>query len=480
MHRGLKWTGVVLSLAPLLGACSGDDAGASEADNTGGVASSTGGAYGSGGQVGSGGQEGSGGFVPSGGASGAGGVVGSGGVVDSGGSGGDATGGTTTGGSGGTQGAGGSGGASEWFPCDAAPNTYDVTVIGAGNSWTVSGGNGGDANHDGLQAAMTAGFGRLTAARTTKQTMLVQGNGTVDASAQLRLPSYVVLNVCGTIEVTGTASGSDRSPLYARGATDIDIPHVRITGNPQYGMFFRQVSNIHLGIVDLAFNKASSGIGVRIDNNPSSNGPKVTNIQIDHITADGCGSHALETYGVDDLRVGRVEGTNLGECGVLLNDTVNAEVGAVHCENCATGTGYAAFRIANSAGKIGSDWPAGNIHVGEVFARGGGRGIFSVSGSGGLTIDRIDIADTGNNPILLQNCYNTTIAAESGTVSRGSVILSNDTNNTNNGTYEPSRNVTLQNLTLSNGASVSEAWCDLGDRGNRARNISGGSVSMCN
>ena len=102
-----------------------------------------------------------------------------------------------------------------------------------------------------------------------------------------------------------------------------------------------------------------------------------------------------------------------------------------------------------------------------------------MSGSGGLTIDRIDIADTGNNAILLQNCYNTTIAAESGTVSNGSVLLSNDTDNTNNGTYEPSQNVTLQNLTLSNGATLSEAWCDLGDRGNRAVNISGATPNMC-
>jgi hypothetical protein len=112
-------------------------------------------------------------------------------------------------------------------------------------------------------------------------------------------------------------------------------------------------------------------------------------------------------------------------------------------------------------------------------ARRGGRGIFSVSGSGGLTIDEIDLADTGNNAILLQNCYNTTIAAKSGTVAGGTVLLSNDTDNTNSGRYEPSRDVTLQNLTLSEGASVTEAWCDLGDRGNRARNITGGTVDPC-
>jgi hypothetical protein len=116
--------------------------------------------------------------------------------------------------------------------------------------------------------------------------------------------------------------------------------------------------------------------------------------------------------------------------------------------------------------------------VGEVYARGGGRGIFSVSGSGGLVIDRIDIADTGNDAILLQNCYNTVIAAESGVVRNGNITLSNDTDNTNSGRYEPSSNVLLSNLTLEN-ASITEGWCDLGDRGNRAQNVSGGTVNLC-
>jgi hypothetical protein len=339
-------------------------------------------------------------------------------------------------------------------------------------------GDGAAASFSDMASALSNGYGRLTANRTTKEAMLVQGDGTIDASAQLKLPSYIVLNLCGNIEVTGTASGSDRSPLYARDRTDIDIPHASITGNPQYGMFFRSVSNIRLGQINLKFNKASSGIGIRIDNNPSAGGAKVKNVTIDYVYAETTGSHGIETYGVDDVTIGRLDGLNTGECGVLLNATTNAEVGVVHCENCAEGTGYAAFRIANDAGKIGDAWPEGNIHVGEVYAREGGRGIFSVSGSGGLTIDKIDIADTGNNAILLQNCYNTKIAAVSGKVTNGSVLLSNDTTNTDNGKFPGSQNVTLQNLTLSN-ATVSEAWCELGDRGNRAMNITGGTVDMC-
>jgi hypothetical protein len=192
------------------------------------------------------------------------------------------------------------------------------------------------------------------------------------------------------------------------------------------------------------------------------------------------GSHVVETYGIRNIKIGTVEGNGVGECGLLFNRSINAEVGLVTCTNCATGTGYAAFRVANSVGKVGSTFPADNIHVGKVYARGGGRGIFSVSGSGGLTIDEIDIANTGNGPILLQNAYNTTIAAKSGTVSGGLVQISNDTDNTNSGTYPPSQNVAIKNLTLSSGASVRQDWCSqYGKNGCTATNVTGGTVSMC-
>lgn len=387
-----------------------------------------------------------------------------------------------TGGSGGaTAGNGGSDGGEDWFPCDGDASVYDVVVTGTGNSWTIEGGSQPAESANSWQQAMSAGFDRLTPGRNTKEAMLVMGDGSIAANTRLSVPSYVILNLCGTVDVSDSGSG-DQSPFYVRGQTDVDIPHARITGSPPYGMFFRETSNVRLGSIEIALRPDNGpGIGIRIDNssNAGAGGPMVENFRIDHLTVSGTLSHGLETYGLDGLVVGRVDGTDTGESGVLLNRTINAEVGIVHCENCASiDDGYAAFRIANDAGKIGNEWPAGNIHVEDVYARDGGRGIFSVSGSGGLTIDRIDIANTGNNAILLQNCYNTVIAAESGTIAGGQVVLSNDTENTNSGRYEPSQNVTLQNLTL-DGASVSEAWCDLGDRGNRAVNISGGNVDMC-
>jgi len=360
--------------------------------------------------------------------------------------GGTPTGGTEAGGSptGGAAagGSGTGGGGDEWFPCDGSTEGYDATAIQSGGTWTVTA--GGSTRYTGadMAAAMSAAYGALSSGRTTKESVLIQGSGDVSADAQIRIPAYTIVNLCGTLNVTGTASQSDRSPFYARGATDIDIPHATLTGNPQYGMFFRQVSRLHLGQLAFRLGGASSGIGVRIDNNPSGGGAFVTDVTIDYVYAEATGSHGVETYGVDGFTLGRFDGVDTGECGVLLNMSVNAEIGAVHCENCGAGTGYAAFRMANRNGRIGDAYPT-NVHVGEVYARGGGRGVFCVSESGGAVIDRVDLADTGSNAILLENCYNVTIAAESGRVEGpGDVrIAARDE-------FANSADITLSNLTL--------------------------------
>jgi hypothetical protein len=243
-----------------------------------------------------------------------------------------------------------------------------------------------------------------------------------------------------------------------------------MTGSPSYGIFFRGTNDMILGNLDLRLSGGSPGIAIRVDTSgrAGSDTTFVKNLRIDRVYGSGMSSQLVETYGVDGIQIGTVEGNSVGECGVLLNRSINAEVGEVRCTNCGTGTGYAAFRIANSAGRINGSYPVGNIHVGKVYARGGGRGIFSVSASGGLTIDTVDIADTGNNPILLENCTNTTIAAVSGTISKGQVRIAGTTQS----------NIALKNLTLTNGASVLQSPCS-GTNTCTATNVTGGTVTMC-
>ncbi|HET9959154.1 MAG TPA: hypothetical protein VFQ61_31910 [Polyangiaceae bacterium] len=390
-------------------------------------------------------------------------------------------GGSSVGGAMGGSAAGGAPATGSAYSCDGTTAGYDVVATQSGSTWTVSQGSRQVYSGSDFQQVLTRAYASLSSGRTTKQSILIQGSGDIPASAQVAIPSYTRLNVCGTVNVTGTASGSDRSPFYARNARDIEISNLKMTGAPQYGIFFRQTNNVILGHIELRLS-SSAGIGVRVDSGPSAQSQTTfnENLTIDYVYGSGMGSHVVETYGISNIRIGTIEGSAVGECGLLLNRSIHAEIGLVSCSDCATGTGYAAFRVANSVGKVGNDFPSGDIHVGKVYARGGGRGIFSVSGSGGLTIDEIDIANTGSTPILLQNAYNTIIAAKAGTVSKGLVQLSNDTDNTNEGVYPPSKNVKLQNLVLSNGASVRQDWCaQFGSNGCSAANITGGTVSMC-
>lgn len=372
----------------------------------------------------------------------------------------DGTGGMGTGGMGtGGMGTGGSGGGSDLadeYPCDGSTAGYDYVVDGSGNSHTVN----GSGNYS-FQDAYSTALG------TGNRSVLVLSSGDVSGAAQIRIRENTVLNVCGTINVTNNVSGSDRSPAFARSASNIQIPHFNLTGSAQYGMFFREVHDVHLGEINI---NGTSGLGIRIDNNPGNNCwgtcNQNTNISIDNVSVSNTGGHGVETYGVDGLTIGTVTARNTTNAGLLLNATINATVGMVDGEDVATGNGYATFRVANQAGKIGNSWPAGNIHVGTVRARRGGRGIFCVSDSGGTTIDNVDIADTGNNSMLLENCHNFRVAAVSGTVDGGGGIIITQRSDE----HTPTSNVTLQNLTA-NGVSV-DGRCGLG-AGNVICNMSG-------
>ncbi|WP_112261231.1 hypothetical protein [Lentzea terrae] len=324
---------------------------------------------------------------------------------------------------------------------------FNAEAVLSGSTWTAR--NGGRTVYTGgdLRAAVQAAVNSLAAGRTSKQWVLVRGNGSMSAGSRISLPSYTGIDVCGTINVTGSGSG-DQAPIYSRGTRDVEVRYLSVTGRPLYGIFMRNVDNLVLGQIDM---RLSGGLGVRIDNRGNTS-VRSRNIRIDNVFVSGAGSHAVETYGVDGLTIGTVTARSVGESGLLLNDTINATVGTVDAENAGAGTGYAAFRTANRNGRIGNGYPA-NVRVGTVRARGGGRGVFCVSESGGLVIDRVDIANTGNNSVLIENCHHVNLAAQSGTVTGGGEIrLAARSEFPNNS------DITVQNLTVNN-SSVRESPC---------------------
>ncbi|MEV4490540.1 RICIN domain-containing protein [Micromonospora coxensis] len=295
--------------------------------------------------------------------------------------------------------------------------SYQAEAVLNGSTWTARNGSSTVYSGSSMLSAMQAAVNSLSAGRTSKQRVVVRGSGSMSAGSRLSLPSYTTLAVCGTINVTGSGSG-DYAPVYSRGTTDVEVQNLTLTGAPLYGIFMRNVNNLSLGQIDM---RLSGGLGVRIDNHGGDRAVKVRNVRIDTVYVSGTGAHGVETYGVDGLTIGTVTARNTGYSGLLLNDTINAVVGTVDAQGAGTGTGYAAFRMANRNGRVGSSYPT-NIRVGNVIAAGGGRGIFCVSESGGAVIDRVTISHTGNNSILVENCHNVTIAGVSGTVTGGGEV----------------------------------------------------------
>ncbi|WP_051764828.1 hypothetical protein [Streptomyces sp. NRRL F-5135] len=327
--------------------------------------------------------------------------------------------------------------------------SYQAEAVLSGNTWTARRGSGVVYTGTDMRAAVQAAVNSLTAGRTSKERVVVRGSGSIGAGSRISLPSYTTLDVCGTINVTGSGSG-DQAPVYARGARDIEVQNLSVTGTPLYGIFMRNVQNVVLGRIDM---RLAAGLGVRIDNRGDTT-QWTRNVRIDNVYVSGASSHAVETYGVDGLTIGTVTARDVGESGLLLNQTVNATVTKVDADGAGAGTGYAAFRMANRNGRVGSGYPT-NIRVGEVVARGGGRGVFCVSESGGAVIDRVNLSGTGNNAILIENCYNVNLAAQSGSVTGGGEIrLAARSEFANNS------DITVQNLTVTD-SQITENPCGI-------------------
>ncbi|MFC3517877.1 right-handed parallel beta-helix repeat-containing protein [Streptomonospora nanhaiensis] len=325
--------------------------------------------------------------------------------------------------------------------------SFHASVVRSGGTWTAY--DGGETVYSGtnLLEAMRSAVRALTPGRTSVERIVVRGSGEVSAGQSLDLPSYTSLEVCGTVNVVGTPGG-DHAVVRARNVQHVSVPYLNVTGAPYFGVFVRNGEHIHLGQIDM---RLSGGLGVRIDNHADRSRP-TRDVTIDDVYVSGTGNHGVETYGVDGLTIGAVTARNTAYSGLLLNQTVNARVGRVDGQGTGTGTGYAAFRMANRNGRIGDSYPT-NVRVGEVVARGGGRGLFCVSESGGAVIDRVDIADTGSNAILVENCHNVTIAAQSGRVEGpGDIRIASRAE------FPVSSGITLQNLTVVDSA-ITERPC---------------------
>ncbi|OVE85807.1 hypothetical protein B2G88_03045 [Natronolimnobius baerhuensis] len=269
----------------------------------------------------------------------------------------------------------------------ATADSHEADVWSDGGTWYAEAHGSEVYSGSDYITAIQAAVDGLTDGRQSKETVIVWDSGTADLGGDtgVELPSYTVLDIRETM----TVPGSGGVPIYADSVESIEIPTYSLEGSPDMGVQIQRASDVYFGDVTMDID---SGLGIRIDNAyETGNAVTTEDVTIDSATISGSGSHAVETYGVHDIDIGTVETEDTGGCGLLLNDTSSANVDLVDAIRADEGGGYAGFRCANDAGP--------NIHVDEVRASNCGRGVFTVSGSHGITIDHVDIDSCGSNLI---------------------------------------------------------------------------------
>lgn len=330
-----------------------------------------------------------------------------------------------------------------------------AVVSGSNGNYTVNGSNAGSNYLDAINSAISS----LTRGRSTQERVTVLADGSIGAGS-INLPSHTALEVCGTMNV---GNARNRGAIQATGVRDVAIPHLNMTGSPYFGLLFYDVHGLHLGQINL---RLSSGLGIRFHRDQ----PGSTNVRMDNVFVSGTNNHGVETWNIDGLQIGTITARNTGYAGLLLNNSRNATIDLVDGQATGNGTGYATLRFANENGRVGGGYPT-NIFVNRVISRGGGRGIFCVSNSGGVEINHIDLSNNGGNSILIENCHNVTI--HGGSIDGGGefrLAARNEFPNTSN--------ITIANLDVT-GTRVRESPC-----GNNVTwldvNVRGGSYDVCN
>ena len=146
-------------------------------------------------------------------------------------------------------------------------------------------------------------------------------------------------------------------------------------------------------------------IGIRIDSHPSrpyEEGRWVRNVHIQDCRFETGTSHGLETFGVDGFKGYGLVARNMGECGVLLNRTVNGTLGTVHAYRCNNGGGYAGLRLANNCS---------NVTTSMLYATECGRGYFVLTGSNNCHLNNCQIVNGTGIGVWLENVVNCSVKA---------------------------------------------------------------------
>ncbi|MDG5816668.1 T9SS type A sorting domain-containing protein [Chitinispirillales bacterium ANBcel5] len=275
-----------------------------------------------------------------------------------------------------------------------AQTTAEITR--SGSTWSTDIGSNTEYSGSSLAAAINAASSAMR-----DGTINIRNSGSLDDRISPRANQTFDFH-----ENEISASGS--AGFRANRVNGITIRNLRMTGSPTSPMSFHGCSHLHFHNVSMIFD--GRGGGVRVDNDRG-NPVRTTNLRVTGgIRIEGTRGHGFETYTVDTIFIDRFISRNTNYCGLILNDSRNAEIGYIYAYRADHGGGYAGFRTANRNGP--------NIVVDTLITVDCGRGFFSVSRSHGTTINYVNITGSTGHGMLIQNAEDVHI--------RGGVIWNNN------------------------------------------------------
>ncbi|MFI1745724.1 RICIN domain-containing protein [Thalassobellus sediminis] len=191
-------------------------------------------------------------------------------------------------------------------------------------------------------------------------------------------------------------------PVKAQGKSNITVKNLDVTGTPRYVIWYTKGCK-NMTLTNITCN-TTRGNGIRVADAGTSNLVINGNINLKTI------GHSIETLLVQGVEIDTVYVSAEKGCGVLLNTSENCNINAIYATDCDYGSSYAGFRQANNNG---------TTHCKYLNARHCGRGLYTLTDSHDVTVDKVDIDDCSDSGI---SCATTSVGVR---VNSGTVTNSN-------------------------------------------------------
>lgn len=276
-----------------------------------------------------------------------------------------------------------------WGQTSVFASTGEVTL--SGSTWT--GKVDGTTKYTGSSMADAANA--CVAAMTLGGTINIRNSGSASTHIRLLYGSTTVNgNGC---TLTGNGAGN-QGIVYSQNQSSVGAQNIVMKqGSSGYGMYFSTCNGVTLSGMSGSCNET-----IRIDDCKGGTG---YNGAVNSPNLSSCGAMGVENYGISGFTWGTVTVNTAGDCGLLLNYSSSQSGSAANGTKCDYGGGYAGFRCANNNRSTSQ---------GTVNSTSCGRGFFSVSGSSGCTITKVNATNCSAHGIWLQSTSSTHV--NSGTV----------------------------------------------------------------